>query len=75
MDAREQHKKNAALEKRFMTEARNDENYLHAAAQREASAGHVVEARFLMQEARFAGSWLGKRERILTKEEKAAGER
>jgi hypothetical protein len=70
MDTTEQHRKNAALEKRFMTEARNDENYLHAAAQREASQGHIVESRFLAQEARFAGSWLGKRERILKHEEK-----
>lgn len=72
MGTQEQHKKNAALEKRFMTEAREDEIHLYGAAQREANEGHRVRARFLMQEAEDAGSWLGKRQRRLVREERLA---
>ena len=75
MKPRDEHKLNAALEKRWMNEAKEDENNLHAAAQREASMGHIVRARFDAEEARNAGSWIGKREKILVREERLAGER
>ena len=75
MKPRDEHKLNAALEKRWMNEAKEDANYLHSAAQREASMGHIVRARFDAEEARNAGSWIGKREKILVREERLAGGR
>jgi hypothetical protein len=73
MDTKAEHRHNAGLEKRWMDDAARDENYLHSAAQRETSNGHAAEARFLSEEARNAGSWVGKRQNILKREERLAG--
>ena len=72
MDTKAEHRHNAGLEKRFMDDAARDENYLRVASQREISKGHFVEGRFLAEEARNAGSWVGKREQILKREERLA---
>ena len=69
MDPKAQHRHNAGLEKRWIADATRDQRNLHIAAQREESKGHLIEAHFLAEESKNAGSWLGKREGILRREE------
>ena len=70
MDPKAQHRHNAGLERRWMADAARDQRDSDIAAQREASRGHLVEAHFLAEESKNAGSWLGKREGILRREER-----
>lgn len=68
MDRRTQHRKNAAVEKLFMTEAANDEQYLDARARDLRSHGQVARANFMHHEAVIAGSFKDQRKRILNRE-------
>ena len=69
MDPKAQHRHNAGLEKRWVADAAHDQRDLDIASQREASRGHLIEAHFLAEESKNAGSWLEKRGGILRREE------
>lgn len=75
MDRQAQHRHNAGLEKRWIDDAARDERDLLVASERERHQGNVVEANFLAQEARNAGSWIGKRERIVSREKRLGGKK
>ena len=75
MGSQSQHRHNSGLEKRWVADAARDAADLNRDAQREASHGHMVESRFLAEEAKNAGSWVGKRHHILEREERLAGKR
>jgi hypothetical protein len=68
MDRCNQHRKNAAIERTFMTEAANDEHYLGARAQELRGRGQVARANFMHHEAVIAGSFKDKRRQILNRE-------
>jgi hypothetical protein len=73
MDRQEQHRHNAAKEKRWVADASRDAHNLTREAAQLSARGLTVEARFDAEEARLANSWVGKRERILRREERLGG--
>ena len=68
MDRSIQHRKNAAVEKLFMTQAANDERYLDARATNLRNHGQIARANFMHHEAVIAGSFKDKRRQILNRE-------
>lgn len=68
MDRKTQHRKNAAVERTFMTEAANDERYLGARARELRNHGQIARANFMHHEAVIAGSFKDKRRQILNRE-------
>lgn len=72
MDRRTQHRKNAAVERLFMTEARNDQRYLQARSGNLRSRGQIARANFMHHEAVIAGSFVNQRRRILNHEVRLA---
>jgi hypothetical protein len=70
MDSRAQHRANAGKEKRFIAEAARDASDLNKEGSKLWVQGKRVEAEFDFEEARNAESWVGRRNRILQREER-----
>ena len=73
MDTKKQHRINAGIEKHFIDEAKADKRNLEREGHALISQGMTIRGNFDLQEARNAGSWIGKRTAILRKEERLAG--
>jgi hypothetical protein len=68
MDRSLQHRKNATIERLFMSEAANDERYLGDQSRELRGRGQVARANFMHHEAVIAGSFKDKRRQILNRE-------
>ena len=67
---KEQHRKNASSEQRWITDAKRDAKNNLAQAKQDFAKGNKVRGEFHLQEAKNSLSWVGKRKRILQKEKR-----
>ena len=72
-DTQRQHRVNAGKEKHWLDDARRDQHDLTVAGHRLIASGRTIEGNFDLQEARNAGSWISKRQKILHHEERLGG--